>query len=402
MLTLEHYQAVFGSGVLARLCGTPCSLVLSARRYRCCSAERRIHICPYKISRPAVNRPHGMAALDDARHCARRRVLWVSPRCRTAFQFTERSGRCCSPTFRSARHYRYARCPSAYAQLSFDLRGMLEGAQRANCLQILRGTFVLAWPSFAVGCLVFFGIMRELSASILPIPSDREVLGGSPPSSGPTAMRNRSTSGLHRRWRLSFLFRWAQIKFLNARVSASLNGRVFCVQRLPKKLLANSANSSPVDGIDLRRRRRIVTLFAPPWLRQDDRCTARLQGLETIRGLYWRRRARERSLHAGYSPPPERRHVRHVFQSYAIWPHMTVFENVVISAGGAVLLPIRGSCDERLAFPSRWRVLRERPALRFQGTVATRRDRARTWPRTESAAGRTAEHEIDAKLRLDG
>src|SRR5207253_6442006 len=31
---------------------------------------------------------------------------------------------------------------------------------------------------------------------------------------------------------------------------------------------------------------------------------------------------------AGLSVPPERRNMGMVFQSYAIWPHMTVFENV--------------------------------------------------------------------------
>ena len=31
---------------------------------------------------------------------------------------------------------------------------------------------------------------------------------------------------------------------------------------------------------------------------------------------------------AGLFVPPEKRRIGMVFQSYAIWPHMTVFENV--------------------------------------------------------------------------
>src|SRR3954463_15885417 len=31
---------------------------------------------------------------------------------------------------------------------------------------------------------------------------------------------------------------------------------------------------------------------------------------------------------AGWAEPPERRNMSMIFQSYALWPHMTVFDNV--------------------------------------------------------------------------
>ena len=50
--------------------------------------------------------------------------------------------------------------------------------------------------------------------------------------------------------------------------------------------------------------------------------------------------------------PPERRNIGMVFQSYAIWPHMTVFQNVAyplaIEAGRAEIG--RASCRERVLY----------------------------------------------------
>src|SRR5262249_62006084 len=52
----------------------------------------------------------------------------------------------------------------------------------------------------------------------------------------------------------------------------------------------------------------------------------------------------------GYFMPPERRGLGMVFQSYAIWPHMTVFQNVAypLKAKGGAKADMRARVDQTL------------------------------------------------------
>jgi iron(III) transport system ATP-binding protein len=66
--------------------------------------------------------------------------------------------------------------------------------------------------------------------------------------------------------------------------------------------------------------------------------------------------------------PPEKRHLGMVFQSYAIWPHMTVFENVALPlrARGMGAADIRRIADETLALVG-LSAMRDRGATQLSG-----------------------------------
>ena len=67
-------------------------------------------------------------------------------------------------------------------------------------------------------------------------------------------------------------------------------------------------------------------------LRQDHRC-ARSPGWKSRARGGRRRRPRHLLLKQGVFVPPNRRGLGMVFQSYAIWPHMTVFDNAAFPPG---------------------------------------------------------------------
>ncbi len=71
---------------------------------------------------------------------------------------------------------------------------------------------------------------------------------------------------------------------------------------------------------------------------------------------------------AGIDLPPERRGVSMVFQSYAIWPHMTVFENVAfgLRARGAKRNDIARTVRRGLELVGLW-AFADRPATRLSG-----------------------------------
>ncbi len=71
---------------------------------------------------------------------------------------------------------------------------------------------------------------------------------------------------------------------------------------------------------------------------------------------------------AGIDLPPERRGVSMVFQSYAIWPHMTVFENVAfgLRARGAKRSEIAETVRRGLESVGLW-AFADRPATRLSG-----------------------------------
>ena len=51
--------------------------------------------------------------------------------------------------------------------------------------------------------------------------------------------------------------------------------------------------------------------------------------------------------------PPERRNMSMIFQSYALWPHMTVAENVATDSSCASSIAIRSSASCRQSWPPR-------------------------------------------------
>ena len=89
------------------------------------------------------------------------------------------------------------------------------------------------------------------------------------------------------------------------------------------------AEVKAVDGIDLvDRARRVRHAAGPVGLRQDhDLAHGRGPGAQRHRRDR-DRRPRVSDAPAGLFVPPDLRKLGMVFQSYAIWPHMTVFDNV--------------------------------------------------------------------------
>ena len=75
-------------------------------------------------------------------------------------------------------------------------------------------------------------------------------------------------------------------------------------------------------------RGKILTLLGPERLRQDDDPALHRRSRAARRRPHRHRREPMTSTAEGITVPPERRNVGLVFQSYAVWPHMTVAQNV--------------------------------------------------------------------------
>ena len=221
---------------------------------------------------------------------------------------------------------------SAYAQLSFDLEECSR-VHGASWLQTMwRIVIALAWPSFAVGwVLVFFGIMRELSASVLLYSVGSEVLSvvllklwangnaeqvsviglimmapGDRVPMGATAVMKQCVSGAH----------WSSgsrdVERHSREGQPELRRRS---SRSAMSIFASArASSSRCSGRRAAARRRRCAWS--PGLEQNTGGRISI-GDEVVSDA-----AR------GVFVPSERRRLGMVFQSYAIWPHMTVFDNV--------------------------------------------------------------------------
>ena len=118
------------------------------------------------------------------------------------------------------------------------------------------------------------------------------------------------------------------------------------------------------------RRGEMVTLLGPSGCGKTTTLRA-IAGLETPRQgrIAIGGRSGVRRCATAIDLPPERRGLSMVFQSYAIWPHMTVFENVAFglrargmrqprSAGRGPAQPRSGGA---------WRAFADRPATRLSG-----------------------------------
>ena len=129
-------------------------------------------------------------------------------------------------------------------------------------------------------------------------------------------------------------------------------------------------------------------------------------GLETARRRrdLFRRPGGGRSARAGSSLPPNKRNVGMVFQSYAIWPHMTVVENVAFPLK-ARRFPAN-EIKERVAARARsgrpGRIRRSARAAAQRRPAAARRLRARARHRAASAAaGRAVQQPRRQAARAD-
>src|SRR6185312_13781227 len=94
-----------------------------------------------------------------------------------------------------------------------------------------------------------------------------------------------------------------------------------------EKLVKSYGGGNAVDGIDLTvSDGEMVVLLGPSGCGKTTtlRCVA---GLETISGgsIYF---GNEVVASDTVFVPPEKRSIGMVFQSYAVWPHMTVYENI--------------------------------------------------------------------------
>ena len=106
-----------------------------------------------------------------------------------------------------------------------------------------------------------------------------------------------------------------------------------------------------VDGVSLQVREGEMMVLVGPSGCGKTTCLRCIAGLE--RPSAGRVRIGERVVTAiedGVFLPPERREIGMVFQSYAVWPHMTVFENVAypLRALGVAREPLRQRVTEAL------------------------------------------------------
>jgi iron(III) transport system ATP-binding protein len=110
---------------------------------------------------------------------------------------------------------------------------------------------------------------------------------------------------------------------------------VIRVEGLTKTFAANNEVVAAVDGIDFEvGAGEVVTLLGPSGCGKTTtlRCVAGLEKAEAGRIIIGERTVVD--VAAGTFVPPHRRNLGMVFQSYAIWPHMTVLDNVAYALEG--------------------------------------------------------------------
>ena len=220
---------------------------------------------------------------------------------------------------------------SAYGQLSFDLEECSR-VHGGSWLQTMgRIVIALAWPSFAVGwVLVFFGIMRELSASVLLYSVGSEVLS--------VVLLKLWANGNAEQVSVIGLLMMVHgdpVQMGSAQGhqephQCSVNGSGNIMSNvILEKVSRNFGQFVAVDGVDLRvNEGEFVTLLGPSGC-------GKTTTLRMVAGLEQNTGGRisigneiVSDAARGIFVPSERRRLGMVFQSYAIWPHMTVFDNV--------------------------------------------------------------------------
>jgi iron(III) transport system ATP-binding protein len=110
---------------------------------------------------------------------------------------------------------------------------------------------------------------------------------------------------------------------------------VIRVERLSKSFAANDEKIAAVAGIDFEvKAGDMTTLLGPSGCGKTTtlRCLAGLERPQAGRIVIGDETAVD--VDAGVFVPPQRRNLGMVFQSYAIWPHMTVMENVAYALEG--------------------------------------------------------------------
>jgi iron(III) transport system ATP-binding protein len=144
---------------------------------------------------------------------------------------------------------------------------------------------------------------------------------------------------------------------------------VIAVEALSKSFAANGQGVAAVAGIDFEiKAGEMATLLGPSGCGKTTtlRCLAGLERPDGGRIVIGGRTMAD--VAGGVFVPPQRRNLGMVFQSYAIWPHMTVLENVAYALEGRGLgraerktLALRALATVKLAD------LAERPAPRLSG-----------------------------------
>ena len=251
----------------------------------------------------------------------------------------------------------------------------------------------LAWPAFAVGwVLTFFGIMRELSASILLYSVGSEVLS--------VVLLKMWTNGNAEQvsviglmmMLLVIMFRWVQLRVIKRRISYAIGGSDMGDVTLDNVSRAFGPVTA-VDRINLHvGRGEFVTLLGPSGC-------GKTTTLRMVAGLEQNTSGRiaigdtvVSDAATGFFLPPEKRRLGMVFQSYAIWPHMTVFDNVAypLRVRRRSAAEIKGARRPRARSRRDGAVRRATRAGSVRWPAAARRHRARPGVRTGSAAARRA------------
>jgi iron(III) transport system ATP-binding protein len=179
---------------------------------------------------------------------------------------------------------------------------------------------------------------------------------------------------------------------------------VIAVEGLHKSFTANGQGTAAVAGISFEiKAGEMATLLGPSGCGKTTtlRCLAGLERPDSGRIVIGERTVADAA--AGTFVPPQRRNLGMVFQSYAIWPHMTVLENVAYALEGRGIgkaernkLALAALASVKLAD------LAERPAPRLSGGQQQRVAIARALVgRPQALLFDEPLSNLDAKLRIE-